>query len=146
MRQHQMSDSAALRLIYPKRRKDKRALVLLGALIILMSALVAGIYYNNHRQQMIREQEWMNAVATIEDARPHLAMQVESMRGGGMLYEVEILTKYVADGVVQERWTKLRQAPRLLADAQLQAYLLKNRQCVVRWRPSDTGTIVAEIE
>jgi hypothetical protein len=62
-----------------------------------------------------------------------------------MLYDVEVKAKYLINGEVREQWTTISQLPELLADAQLQAHLLKEKQCVVRWKPTSPDQIVAEI-
>ena len=145
MRQYRLSDSAALRAIRPVKRSDWQSLAKLGVGIFLIGACVAGLFYNKHRQQATREQEWISATAIIKDARTHLAVQSNSQGGGAMLYEVQILVSYPVNGVVREQWTTISQLPKLLADAQLQAHLLHNKTCFVRWPPNDPNRIVAEI-
>lgn len=145
MRQYRMSDSAVFRSILPKKRSDRRTLLRIGGFVLLIAACAGGLYYNNHRQQMIRERDWTSAVATIEDARTQLAMKRDSRTGGAMLYDVEILAKYPVDGVEREQWTRIHQYPQLLADAQMQIFRLKKKQCIVRWNPVDPQHIVAEI-
>ena len=145
MRHHAMSDRKALRLIRPHKRSDWQKLTKITAYVVLALIAVVGLIYNKHRVQIQREQEWTSAVATIENTRTQLVMQSNSQGGGAMFYEVQVLAKYSSEGLIQERWTTLSQLPKLLADAQLQGYLLKHKQCVVRWNPRDPSHIVAEI-
>jgi hypothetical protein len=141
----QVLNSAALRSIRPKKPSDWQSLAKLAACVLLSIVCVAGLLYNKHRQQISRERSWASALATIEDTRTHLATQSNSQFGGAMLYEVEVQTKYSVDGEVREQWTTISQLPKLLADAQLQAQLLKKKQCIVRLRPNDSNLIVADI-
>jgi hypothetical protein len=140
-----LSNLAALHSIRPKKRSDWWSLAKLAAYVLLIIACVAGLLYNNHRQQISRDREWSSALATIEDTRTHLAVQSNSQGGGAMLYEVEVLAKYSVDGEVREQWTTISQLPKLLADAQLQAHLLKKKQCIVQWRSTAPDRIIAEI-
>jgi len=111
----------------------------------LIAVFAGALDYNNHRQQMIRERDWMSAIATIEDTRAQLAMRRDSQSGGAMLYEVDILARYPVSGVVREQWTPIHQYPQLLADAELQMGLLRGKRCFVRWKRSDPDHIVAEV-
>jgi hypothetical protein len=140
-----MSDAAALRSVLPKKRSDRRTLLLIGVFVLLLAACAGGLYYNNHRQQMIREQDWTSAVATIEDARTHVAMHIDSQVGGAMLYDVEVLVKYSVNGIEREQWTTVSQRPQLLSDAQLQIFRFKKQQCIIRWNPANPDHPVAEI-
>ena len=90
--------------------------------------------------------EWSSVVATIEDTRTHLAVHGNSQGGGAMLYNVDLLAKYSVGGEIREQWTTISQLPKLLADAQLQAHLLKKKQCIVRWKPAAPDQIVADID
>jgi hypothetical protein len=145
MRQYRLSDSAALRAIRPSTRKDWQSLAKLGAVVLFIGVCVAALLYNKHREEVQREQEWISATATIKEARTHLAIQSNSQGGGAMLYEVQILVSYPMNGVVREQWTTISQLPKLLADAQLQAHLLAEKQCIVRWPTNNPSQIVAEI-
>lgn len=145
MQVHKMSDAEALRFIHPKRRSDRRALLRLCGFIVLIAACAGALYYNNRQQQMIRERDWISAVALIDDARTHVAMRVDSERGGTMLYDLDVLVKYSTKGRAREQWTTLHQHPQPLADAELQIFRLKKQQCIVRWDPADPDHIVAEI-
>lgn len=140
-----MSNSTALDIIRPKSRNDRRTVLKLSAYLLVALISVAGLLYDNKRQQSIREKEWASAVGLVEDARPQLAMQINSERGGTMLYRVEILARYSVDGTIREQWTTLPQMPQRFADAQLQAYLYKGKRLVVRWNPHDQQHIAAEI-
>jgi Protein of unknown function (DUF3592) len=146
MRHYAMSDRKAMSLIRPNKRRDWQALAKITAYVALALAIVVGLLYNKHRFQSQREQEWRSAIATIESTRTHLVMQSNSQGGGAMFYEVQILAKYPSRGIIQEQWITVSGLPKLLADAQLQAYLLKKKsQCTVRWKPSDPAHVVAEI-
>ena len=143
---HRMTDSEALRFVLPKKLSDQRTLLRIGSLVVVIAACAAGLYYNNHRQKMIREQDWTSAIATIEDGLTQVALHVDSPMGGAMLYAVEVLAQYPAGGGVQERWIPIHQPAQPLADAQLQIFRLKKQQCIVRWNPADLNQIVAEIK
>ena len=135
-----MSNSTALDIIRPKSRNDRRTVLKLSAYLLVALISVAGLLYDKKRQQSIREKEWASAVGLVEDARPQLAMQINSERGGTMLYRVEILARYSVDGTIREQWTTLPQMPQRFADAQLQAYLYKGKRLVVRWIPMINST------
>lgn len=55
-------------------------------------------------------------------------MRVDSQRGGAILYRVEILARYPAEGGIREQWTTTSQLPQLLAEAQCQTHLLDGKR------------------
>ena len=144
MLKQKRSDFQALRSILPAKRNDLRVLLYSGGFVLLILVCGGGLYYNDHRQQLIRNQDWTSAIATIEDAHAQVAMRVDSQAGGAMLYEVAVLVKYSTEGVEREQWTTIRQHPQLLEDAQFQIFRLKKQQCTVRWNPSHPDHIIAE--
>lgn len=145
MRRHYMSDREAYSRIRPQSRNDRRSLFSVISYVLLATVVVAGLYYLKQKHQAEREQNWSSAVATIVDVRTRIATRVESQRGGAMLYEVQVLAKYTAEGTPQERWITVQQMPKLLADAQFQAFRWKGQTCFVRWKPSDPNQVVAEV-
>ena len=145
MRHRAMFDSQAFRSIRPRNRRDRKSVLVIAACLAFAVAFTAGFLYNKHHEQTRHAREWMSALAILEDARVHLVMQSDSQRGGGMLYEVQVLARYRVEGVNKETWTTIAQLPKPLSDAQLQIYLVKNKQCVVRWKPNDPSHITAEI-
>ena len=90
-------------------------------------------------------EDWTSAVATIEDTRIQRVQIANWEFGGAVLYEVEVQAKYSANGVEHEKWIPLTEAPHSQTDAELKAYLLKGKQCFVRWNPSSPNQIIADI-
>jgi hypothetical protein len=144
-RRYPFSNSKARQSLRPRSRGDWRSLLSIFAFLFFTVVFVAGVVYLKHRNQLVRERTWANAVATIEDARPRLVGQLDSPYGGRLLYEVEVLAKYPVDGTMREQWTTLSQLPKTMQEARLQSFLLKGKQCFVRWKPSDPNHIIAEI-
>lgn len=145
MRRHLMSDQEAYQRIRPRSRDDRRSLFNIICYVLLAVVVIAELFYLKQKHEADREQNWNSAVATIEDVRTLIATRVESERGGAMLYDVQVLAKYTADGTPQERWITVQQMPKLLADAQFQAFRWKGQTCFVRWKPSDPNQVVAEV-
>jgi len=76
-----------------------------------------------HRYRENLEQNWVSAVASIEDVRYEQAGVIDSRMGGIILYRVAILVKYRSDGQDQERWITAAQRPVSLDGAKLLAFV-----------------------
>jgi hypothetical protein len=140
-----MPAANALEELRPKTRADRMQLFAILAYVAFAISFVAGLVYMKHRAQQSREETWVTAIATIEDTRTQLAGVYNSIYGGGSSYEVDVLAKFPADGASHEEWIPLSQAPKGLDSARYQAWVLKGKQCFVRWNPSHPKQIVAEI-
>ena len=140
-----MSDREAYRRIRPRNVADWRALLAIPGCLALAGLCVVGLLYLKDRVQEDRERNWDSAIAMIEDVRTKPAMQVESRRGGGMLYGVQVLAKYSAGDKTEERWITVEQTPRGLGEAQLEAFRWKGKTCFVRWKPSNPEVVIAEV-
>ena len=143
MQQH--PGSKALPSVLPKTRGDWRVIIWTCVCLFGAVVFVATVFYVKHRDQVEREQTWASAIATIESVRPRLVTQIDSARGGTLLYAVDVLAKYPADGGVREQWITLSQSPKTMDTVRLQEALLTGKQCFVRWKPSDPNAIMAEV-
>jgi Protein of unknown function (DUF3592) len=137
--------ATALEELRPKTRADRMQLLAILAYVVFAIAFVASLVYLKHRAQQSREETWVTAAATIEDTRTQLAGVYNSIYGGGLSYEVDVLAKFSVDGASREEWITLSQAPKGLDSARYQAQVLKGKQCYVRWNPSHPKQTVAEI-
>ena len=144
MQQH--PGSKALPSVLPKTRSDWRVVIWTCVCLFGVIVFVATVFYVKHRDQLEREQTWSSAIATIESVRPRLVTQIDSTRGGTLLYDVDVLAKYTVDGTVREQWITLSQSPKTMDTVRLQEFSLKGQHCFVRWKPSDPKAIVAEIQ
>jgi hypothetical protein len=145
MHRHSMSGQEARAKIRPRNPNDWRQIWIVCGYFAVAFVVIAAILFlkNKHRQDV--EQNWNSAAATIEDVRPRPVSTVESERGGAMLYTVEILAKYTLDGTTRERWITIDQRSETLADAQLQEFRWKGKQCIVRWKPLSPDQVIAEV-
>jgi hypothetical protein len=144
MRHYSIPDKEAAIKILPKSRKDRRTLWSLGGFLGLMVVFVVAVLFFQHRRQEEMENSWQSATATIEDVRPVVVSQVNSKFGGAMLYQVEILAQYNANGFEQKRWIKIENLPRPNPD-ESQIARWKGKQFVVRWKASQPDQVVPEL-
>lgn len=134
-----------LRRIRPNNHKERSQLLSIVG-FILGGILVMGVLvYFTHKSHEYREQNWNSAVATVTDTRTHLVAEVGGNFGGRMLYEVQVLATYSADGSPQERWITVDQAAQTLDYAEFQERMWKGKQYFVRWNPSNPNQIVIDL-
>jgi hypothetical protein len=145
MRQYSMPDRTAWKKLRPAGRSDWHQIRVVSAYIAVIAFFVAGIFFLKHLRREVIEQNWKCATATIEDVRPKVIEYVNGPRGGGVLYEVSILAKYVSKGETHEQWIKVEQPPVTLAEAELETFRWKGQQCVVRWNSFEPGQMIAEV-
>jgi hypothetical protein len=144
MRNDSMPDRAAVAKIPPKSRKDRRTLWALGAYLAVMVVFVVTVLFFQQRRRLERENIWQSATATIEDVRPVVVSQVNSQVGSAMLYQVEVLADYNANGSQQRRWIRIERMPGPTPD-ESQIARWKGKQFVVRWKDSQPNDVVAEL-
>lgn len=142
---HSMSNREAATKVRPKNRSDRRLLMFLGASVISIVVFVATDIFLIHRHRQDIETNWQSSTATIEDVRFQPAIQVESNRGGAMLYDVQVLAQYSLDGTVQKKWITVQQPPRGIAEAKLEAFRWKGQTCFVRWKPNSPDQVIADV-
>jgi hypothetical protein len=140
-----MPDRFALGKIRPSSHSDWHRIRVLGGYLALIAVFVTVIFFLKHRHREDVEQNWKCSMATIEDVQPKVVGQVNSARGGAMLYEVAILVRYRSGDTDQRRWITVEQQPVSLSEAELQAYRWKGQQCVVRWKASSPDQVIAEV-
>jgi hypothetical protein len=139
-----MPDRKAAAKMLPKSRKERRTLwSIVGFLTPVMISVVAILFFQ-HRRQPEMEDTWQRATATIEDVRPVVVSQVNSQFGGAMLYQVEILAHYNANGLEQRRWIRIERRPGPSPD-ESQISRWKSKQFVVRWKASQPDRVVPEL-
>jgi hypothetical protein len=129
----------------PRSDRDWHRIRVIGGYLALIAIFIAAVLFFKNRRREDREQNWNAATAIIEDVRPKEVAQIDTSRGGAMLYQVEILVRYKADGTDQRRWIAVEQLPEVLSEAELQAFRWKGKQCIVRWKPSDPSKVFAEV-
>jgi hypothetical protein len=62
-----------------------------------------------------------------------------------VVYDVQVLAKFSADGSQQERWITVDQTPENLDMAQFHERMWKGKKYIVRWKPYHLDRIVIEI-
>jgi hypothetical protein len=139
-----MPDREAAAKILPKSGKDRRALWSIVGFLGLMVVFVVAVLFFQHRRQQEIEDTWQSATATIEDVRPVVVSQVNSQFGGAMLYQVEVLALYSANGFEQRRWIRIERRPGPSPDEN-QIARWKGKQLVVRWKASQPDQVVPEL-
>jgi hypothetical protein len=145
MRRYSMSDRDAWVKLRPNGDRDWHQLRVLSGYLALIAMFIAAVFYLQHRHREDLENNWVSAVAFIEDVRHEQAGAIDSRMGGIIFYRVAILVKYKSDGSDQERWITVDQRPTSLAGAKLQAFRWKGKRCLVRWKPSDSNKVIAEV-
>jgi hypothetical protein len=145
MRRYSMSDRDALGKIRPGSPGDWHRIRVVSGYLAVAAVFVAVIFFLKHRHREDVEQNWGCATATIVDVRSKVIEQVNSARGGAILYEVSILAKYVSSGVSREQWIVVEQPPVTLAEVELETFRWKGQQCVVRWKLSEPDQMIAEV-
>jgi hypothetical protein len=109
-----------------------------------MVVFVVTVLFFQHRRQEEMENSWQSATATIEDVRPLVVSQVNGKLGGAMLYQVEVLALYNANGLKQKRWIRIERRPGPSPNEN-QIARWKGKQFVVRWRASQPDQVVPEL-
>jgi hypothetical protein len=144
MRRYSMPDRKAAAKILPKSRKDHRTLWSIGGVLALTVVFVVTVRFFQHGRQEEMENSWQSATATIEDVRPVVVFQVNGKLGGAMLYQVEVLALYNANGLKQKRWIRIERRPGPSPNEN-QIARWKGKQFVVRWRASQPDQVVPEL-
>jgi hypothetical protein len=144
MRHYSMPAREAAAKIFPKSRNDRKALWTIGGLFALIIVFVVIILFFQHRRQEEMDNSWKSATATIEDVRPVVVSQVNSQHGSAMLYQIEILAHYNANGSDQRRWIRVEGMPRPSPDKS-QIARWKGKQLVVRWKISQPDQVVPQL-
>jgi hypothetical protein len=145
MRHYSMPSRDAWAKLRPHDDRDWHQLRVLSGYLALIAISVAAVFYLQHRHRADLEHNWVSAVAFIEDVRYEQVGVIDSRMGGIILYRVAILVKYKSDGGDHERWITVAQRPVSLAGAKLLAFRWKEKQCTVRWKPSDPNAVIAEV-
>jgi hypothetical protein len=145
MRRYSMPELDAWAKLRPRSNRDWHRIRVLSGYLALIAIFIATAFFFKHRHLEDMEQNWNSATAIIEDVRPKEVAQINTARGGAILYQVEVLVKYKSDGLDQRRWIKVKQLPEILSEAELQAFRWKGKQCIVRWKPSDPSKVIAEV-
>ena len=145
MRRYSMSDRDALGKIRPGGSSDWHQIRVICGYLAVSAVFVAVVFFLKHKHREDVEQNWRCATATIVDVRSKVIEQVNSARGGAILYEVSILAKYVSSGVSREQWIVVEQPPVTLAEVELETFRWKGQQCVVRWKLSEPDQMIAEV-
>jgi hypothetical protein len=144
MRRYSMPGKAAAAKLLPKNRNDRNALWTMSGYFSLIVIFVVTVLFFQHRRSQEIEATWQSATATIEDARPVVVSQVNSQFGGAMLYQVEVLAHYNANGVEQKRWIRIERRPGAGPDKS-QIARWKGKQFVVRWKASQPDQVIPEL-
>jgi hypothetical protein len=139
-----MPDREAAEKIFPKSLNDRKKLWAIFGYLALTIVFVVAILFFQHRHQQEMQDTWQSATATIEDVRPVVVSQVNSQFGGAMLYQVEVLAHYNANGFEQRRWIRIESKPGP-SPVKNQIVRWKGKQFVVRWKASQPDQVVPEL-
>lgn len=145
MRRYSMSDHNALTKIHPRNRSDWRQLGTVSAYLLLIVIFVVTTFFVRHTHRQDIEANWQSTTADIEEVRSQPAWLSESAYGGVMLYDVQVLVSYDLHGARQERWVKVQQQPRPLAEAKLQTFRWKSKTCRVHWKISSPDQVIVDV-
>lgn len=145
MRRYVMPDRQAFGKLRPQGRSDWRQLRVIGSYLLLVATVIVGLLTFNHHRRTELDQTWGSAVAVIEDVRTKQLTVISNHTGSAMLYDVQILAKYVANGTSQERWITVQQFPQTFAQAQVEQVRWKGNTCYVHWKPSDLDEVFADV-
>jgi hypothetical protein len=139
-----MPDRDAAAKLIPKSRNDRKTLWTICGYLALTIVFVAAALFFQHRRQQEMEETWPSATAMIEDVRPAVVSQANNQFGGAMLYQVEVLAHYNANGFEQRRWIRIERRPGPSPDEN-QIARWKGKQFVVRWKASQPDQVVPEL-
>lgn len=139
-----VSEEKKLNKVLPRNRKDWNQFFGIFGLVLGTTLAVIGLLYLKQRNRLAHE-DWGATVATIEDSRTRLVSRADSMYGGKMLYEVQVLAAFSMNGSHQERWITVEQPTKSLTSAQFEEAHWKGKQCIVRWNPSNPKEIAVEL-
>ena len=114
-----------------------------GYFALIVVFIVVALFFQHRKQKEIQD-TWQSAPATVEDVRPVAVSQVNSQFGGAMLYQVDVLAQYVANGLEQRRWIRIESRPGRRPDDSQRARW-KGKQFVVRWKASQPDQVVPEL-
>jgi hypothetical protein len=131
--------------IRPQTKKERNQLLFIAGLILVGIFGAVALVYAGRLSQEYKEQNWYSAIATIKDTRTQLVSEVNGLYGGAMLYDVQVLAAFSANGSPQERWITIDQSPKSLDYAKFQGRVWKGKQYFVRWKPSDPNWIVIDL-
>jgi hypothetical protein len=145
MRNYTMPEREALRRLRPRDQSSKKQLLKIIAVAMAAIAGVGALTYTRYRVQQYRQQNWDSAIATVEDVRPKLVGQINSQFGARMVYSVEVLAKYSADGTTQERWIPVAHLPTSLDGVYIDKRMWTGNRYFVRWRPFHPDRIEIEV-
>jgi hypothetical protein len=145
MRRYSMPNRDAWTKLRPHGDQDWHQLRVLGGYVALIAIFICTNFYLKHRHREDLDNNWVSALAVIEDVRYEQMGILDTKIGGVILYRVAVLVKYQSDGVDQERWITVDQRPTSLVGAKLQAFRWKGKECTVRWKPSDKNHVIAEV-
>ncbi len=145
MRTHSIPEREALTKLRPRNLHDRRQLKRMSGYALLVVVLLSSSLFLNHKHRQNIEANWQSATATIEDVRFQSATQVESNRGGAMLYNLQVLVQYNAGSGTKERWITVQHEPAGLSEAKLAAFRWKGQKCIVRWKASDPDQVMADV-
>jgi hypothetical protein len=145
MRNYTMPERQALSRIWPKDRVSRRQFLWIVAFVVIGVACAVGWAYTRDKVVEYRERNWDSAIATVEDVRPILVGDINTNRGGKMLYAVEVLARYTIDGATKEQWITVDQLPTTLDSVNVQRTMWKGRTYPVRWNPRSPNQIQIDI-
>jgi hypothetical protein len=143
-RRYSIPDREAAAKILPRNDKDRRTLWSIGGFVVVIAVVVlALVFFQRGRFEEIRD-TWQSATATIEDVRPVVVSKINSKVGGAMLYQVEILADYKANGMEQKRWIRIERQPGPRPEEN-QIARWKGKQFVVRWKASQPDQAIPDL-
>jgi 4-amino-4-deoxy-L-arabinose transferase-like glycosyltransferase len=129
----------------PKSRSERLTLVKVAASFCLALGVCSSLWLLQWKWSRTRERNWIHAAATVEQVRKVPIANAGSAYGGGMLYQVEVLVSYDVAGARNQRWIAVRQAPKSVADVQLESLRWNGNKCTVLWNPSNPAQADVEL-
>ena len=129
----------------PRSRGDQRAAAAIAVYVLLAVCAVFGLRALQRHWSGIRQATWRSAPGKIEMVRPVLVTQGNAQTGSLMLYESEVLVSFRSDTGQEQKWIRVRQMPKRLADIELQESRWRGAICVVRWNPTNPNQIDADV-
>jgi hypothetical protein len=141
----QSANSSTWNILRPKTSAARKQFWQILATCMGLVLFVVIFLVFKHHQQLRVEDTWASTDGTVIDLRIVPETVVNSKYGGAVLYGMEVLVNYSANGSHQQRWISVRKGPVSADSAKWLAFRWKGQLCTVRWNPTSPDKPIVEL-